>query len=105
MAKNHRNIRVFEGKWRAGMISADFGESPAGCGDAPARAGAVRADRREAPACAGRVRDVPEKPGYVAAEFGQLTENVGRVPAERGGVEGKVRLTVKKSRRWLRDCP
>ncbi len=82
------------------MIPADFGESPAGCGDAPARAGAVRADRRETPACAGRVRDVPEKRGYVAAEFGQLTENVGRVPEERGGVTEEVRLMAKE----LRGC-
>jgi len=73
------------------MILAGSGEPPAGCGDAPARAGAVRADRREAPACAGSIRDVPEKPGYVAEEFRQLTENVLCVPEKRGGVTEEVR--------------
>jgi len=82
------------------MIPADLGEPPPVDGDAPARAGAAGAGRREIPACAGSIRDVPEKRGYVAPEFGQLTENVRRVPAERGGVTEESRLTAKE----LRGC-
>jgi len=51
--------------------------------DAPARAGAVRADReklRRVPEGFGRAENL----GYVAAEFGRLTENVGVCSGARG---------------------
>jgi hypothetical protein len=72
---NCEKTRIFEGFWRAGIIPADFWETPAVVGAIPARAGTIRAGRRGIPACAEMVRVVA----------GSIRARSGRIPAVAGG--------------------